>query len=161
MKNGLAAVRTFIIPSHVLVDTITFLRRVGSEGCEGFVVWGGHLVDDDTFRFTTAIVPAQQASMTEHGLLVTVGGQALFEINKRLHEQSQILAAQVHSHPTEAYHSSTDDTFPIATLVGALSIVVPDFARNAPDDLDQWAWYRLSPRGKWHPPAADMQVEIE
>jgi len=161
MKNGLLAVRTFIIPSHVLVETISFLRRVGGEGCEGFVVWGGQFVDNETFRFRTAIIPAQHASMTESGLLVTVGGQALFEVNRTLHEQSQILAAQVHSHPTEAYHSSTDDTFPLATLVGALSIVVPDFARNAPDDMDQWAWYRLSKQGKWILPSADTQVDIE
>lgn len=161
MKQGLSAVRTFIIPSQVILDTIAFLRRVGCEGCEGFVVWGGQFVDEATFRFTTAIVPAQHASMTEEGLLVTVGGEALFEVNRRLHEASQILAAQVHSHPTDAYHSTTDDTYPIATLVGALSIVIPDFARNAPDDLDQWAWYRLSSRGKWIPSAADLCIEIE
>lgn len=161
MKSGLLAVRTFIIPSSVLGETIKFLRKVGNEGFEGFVVWGGGLANAQTFRFTTAIIPAQRASMTENGLLVTVEGRALFDVNKTLHERAQILAAQVHSHPTEAFHSSTDDEFPLVTLVGALSVVVPDFARNAPDDLDSWAWYRLSKRGKWLPPTADTQVEIE
>jgi hypothetical protein len=36
---------------------------------------------------------------------------------------------QVHSHPTEAYHSETDDTYPIVTVRGGLSLVVPDFGR--------------------------------
>ena len=53
---------------------------------------------------------------------------------------------QVHSHPTVAYHSKTDDTYPIATLVGSLSMVFPFFG------IDGWessgiAAYRLGHEG--------------
>jgi len=35
---------------------------------------------------------------------------------------------QVHTHPGEAFHSATDDAFPIIHTVGFLSLVIPDFA---------------------------------
>jgi hypothetical protein len=59
-----------------------------------------------------------------------------------------LLIAQIHSHPSEAYHSETDDTYPIATTAGALSIVVPDFAIR-PFRLNDCAVYRLLPKQGW------------
>ena len=47
-----------------------------------------------------------------------------------LYEAKQVIGAQIHSHPTDAYHSDTDNTFPIATLDGSLSIVLPYFGRE-------------------------------
>ena len=161
MKDGLLGVRTFVIPPALLAETIEFLREVGAKGFEGFVLWAGELSDSRTLRFSTSIVPDQRAMMTDNGLLVTVDGKALFQVNKSVHERNEILAAQVHSHPTEAYHSSTDDAYPLVTLVGALSVVVPDFARNAPGDIDLWAWYRLSKRAKWLVVSSDTIIEIE
>src|SRR5207244_7264289 len=111
--------------------------------------------------FMTALIPEQRAVITENGLLVTVDGTALFKINKTIHAQSQILGGQVHTHPTTAYHSSTDDHFPLVTLVGALSVVLPNFARNAPDDVNDWAWYRLVDYRLWEPLTADTEVIFE
>ncbi len=99
--------------------------------------------------------------MTENGLLVAVEGKALFDVNRSVHERKEILAAQVHSHPTDAYHSSTDDAYPLVTLLGALSVVVPNFASNAPGDMDLWAWYRLSKRGRWVRIGRGTKVEIQ
>jgi hypothetical protein len=161
MKDGLLAVRTFLIPMSILSTTIEFLRRVGRDGCEGFVLWSGALAEREKFVFRSCIIPDQKAMATESGLLVTVDGKSLFEVNKNVHERGEILAAQIHSHPTTAYHSSTDDSYPLVTLLGALSIVIPDFAWNAPADVDEWAWYRLSRRGKWDPASKDTWVEIE
>lgn len=161
MKEGLLGVRTFVIPTAVLVETISFLRKVGARGNEGFVLWSGTLTSGRNFRFSSVVIPEQVAIETEHGLLVTVEGEALFRVNKAVHERAEILAAQVHTHPTDAYHSSTDDTFPLVTLVGALSVVLPDFARRAPQDIDRWAWYRLSKRAKWEPASTTTKIEIE
>lgn len=160
MRNGLLAVRTYVIPSAVLADTLSFLREVGREGFEGFVLWGGVLTRPDEMTFRSALIPRQRAMQTESGLLVTVEGSALFDVNRTLHERGEVLAAQVHSHPTEAYHSTTDDDFPMVTLMGALSIVVPDFAKNAPADIDAWAWYRLSRSSRWRMVDDSVCVEI-
>ena len=56
------------------------------------------------------------------------------------------LAAQVHSHPAEAFHSKADDAWAIVRHESALSIVVPYFASGvtASNFLDRSATFRLS-----------------
>jgi hypothetical protein len=77
---------------------------------------------------------------------VRVEGDELHRLNVWLFENHEELAAQVHSHPTEAYHSGTDDTYPIVTMRGGLSVVVPDFARAGLRG-DGVANYRLGKSG--------------
>ena len=89
-----------------------------------------------------------------------VSGEALFKVNKILYERDEILGGQVHTHPTSAFHSSTDDHYPLVTLLGALSLVLPDFARHAPNDIAMWAWYRMTDYGRWLP-AKNTEVSFE
>lgn len=159
--KGLLGVRKFVIQPDVIAETIKFLQQVGNYGYEGFVLWSGNIEDVSTFRFTTALVPEQQALITEHGLLVSVEGAALFRINKTIHERGEVLGGQVHTHPTSAYHSSTDDHYPLVTLLGALSVVLPDFARNSPGDIHHWAFYRLVGCGEWEVAAKNTEVVFE
>ena len=58
------------------------------------------------------------------------------------------LIGQIHTHPTDAYHSDTDDTYPIATTLGAISVVIPYFARQ-PFALSRCAVYRLIAGRGW------------
>lgn len=160
-RQGLLNIRRFIVQVPVLNETIRFLQEVGSEGYEGFVLWAGKTWQEETFRFTTAIIPEQHAMMTDEGLLVFVEGESLFKVNKTAHEQGEILGGQAHTHPTSAYHSSTDDHYPLVTLLGALSVVLPDFAKNAPADIDTWAWYRLTDYGIWEPASKSTEVVFE
>lgn len=76
-----------------------------------------------------------------------VEGPALHRLNVWLHEHGEFLAVQVHAHPGEAYHSDTDNTYPIVTENGALSIVVPYFGA-AGIRGGGTAAYRLV-RGRW------------
>jgi hypothetical protein len=157
--RGLLDVDEFLIPGAILDHTIEVLARAGQHHHEAFVVWGGSFVGDaKTFRFTSAIVPAQRAHSTPDGLLVTVDGAALFEVNKTLYTRRETLGGQVHSHPTEAFHSETDDHFPLVTLLGSLSVVVPDFAIKGLNGVQEWAWYRLVGIGAWKP--VDQQTKI-
>ena len=57
-----------------------------------------------------------------------------------LHEE---LLMQAHSHPGVPYHSTTDDRFPMVTMEGGISIVVPLFGFCALTDLRSCAVYRL------------------
>lgn len=159
--RGLLDVDHFVIPAQVLGHTIEFLKNVGRSGAEGFVLWGGKFESISQFRFASAFAPDQRSFATKDGLLVTVAGDALFSINKNLYERGEILAAQVHTHPTSAYHSGTDDHYPMVTLLGALSIVIPDFARYAPKDHAAWAWYRLIAYGEWAPLGKEVRVSFE
>jgi hypothetical protein len=147
-RSPLATVRRFAIPRKIIDSTLLVLQQAGDAGSEAFVVWGG-TPDGEELEFKSMLVPAQTGHQTRNGLLVTVNGEALFQVNKELFDRGEVLAAQVHSHPTAAFHSDTDDCFSLVTLVGALSIVVPYFGHNGLADLGDWAWYRLAGEGRW------------
>jgi hypothetical protein len=145
--SGLAHVKKVVVPSACVEEAHAHLRRVGREGLEGFALWAGEL-DGDTFLVRANIIPAQRGLGSDLGVCVVVGGEELHRINVWLYEHDMTLIAQLHSHPGEAYHSTTDDTYPIATATGSLSLVVPDFARD-PFSLMDCAVYRLIPPRGW------------
>jgi hypothetical protein len=149
MSVGLGGILTFVLPRTLLESSLEVLAQIGRSHAEGFVVWGGNRENDTQFRFQVGLVPEQRAYSTDEGLLVTVDGDALHDMNVRFNEQGLMLAGQIHSHPTGAYHSSTDDHLPLVTVIGGLSVVVPDFARDGLGARDRFAWYRLASYANW------------
>ncbi len=144
----LSDVERFRVPPEVVNATDRALREAGDRHAERFVLWTGH-VDDSEFRVQAAYIPAQTAHTLPDGLCVTVDGDELHTLNRWLYKNNQTLGIQVHSHPTHAFHSDTDSTYPIVTQRGGLSIVVPDFARRGTAGTGV-ATYRLDGRG-WRP----------
>jgi hypothetical protein len=140
----LERIERFVVPRQIVEHTERSLREAGQQGHERFVLWSGH-PSGGRFDVHTAHVPRQTAYKRKTGLLVRVEGQALHELNMWLYEAGQTLGAQVHAHPTEAFHSDTDDTFPIVTILGGLSLVVPDFCRAGL--LPRSAAFRLTNHG--------------
>lgn len=153
----LEAVREFVVPLKLVDQTLEPLQEAGHHGYEAFVLWGGHL-DGSEFEFVAVYCPEQTTSRGEEGLLVMVDGEALFRVNRAFYERGLILGGQVHSHPTDAYHSSTDDTYPLMTLAGGLSAVVPDFGDGGRERLSEWAWYRLVGAGEWAPVGDETRI---
>lgn len=135
----------FFVPRQIADDTDEQLREAGRLGYERFVLWTG-VIRQNEFDVATMHVPRQRAYRLPDGLCVRVEGDELHRLNVWLFEHEQRLAIQVHAHPTEAYHSDTDDTFPIVTTRGGLSLVVPDFAQRGVRG-DGTALYRLSASG--------------
>ncbi len=149
-QSPLAAARLFSVPVWLLESTVEVLQAAGAHQREAFVVWGGTVEAGGTeVVFRSGYVPQQEAYAAGNGLLVTVSGESLFDVNRQLYAHGHVLAAQIHSHPTHAYHSDTDDCFSLVTLTGALSIVVPNFAAGGASDLTGWAWYRLTGPAQW------------
>lgn len=136
-----------VVPRRFADAAQAHMRSVGLSGNEGFALWLGHR-DGVRFDVDETLIPQQQGRRVGRGVCVTVDGDELFRINRYLYDTGRQLIAQLHSHPTEAYHSETDDTFPIATTAGAFSIVVPDFAVR-PFALHDCAVYRLVPDQGW------------
>lgn len=142
---GLESINKVTVPVSVVEKTIKNLRYAGRRGVEGIVLWVGIAVGS-LFEVKDMIYPIQSGLETPEGLLVVVEANELHRINKWLFDHKMVAIAQLHSHPGEAYHSITDDTFPIVTTLGGLSIVVPDFASKQ-FQLNTCAVYRLSPSG--------------
>lgn len=143
--NTFNSIREFLVPSHICDATDRALRRAGLGRNEHFVLWSG-VIDEDRFLARTFHSPKQTAYRFESGLCVRVEGDELNRLNRWLYENGERLAVQVHSHPTDAFHSDTDDAYPMVTTLGGLSLVVPDFCRYGVRGPDT-ALYRLAPAG--------------
>jgi hypothetical protein len=145
--TGLADVTRVLLRSELLEATHATLREIGREGVEGLVLWAGRR-HGSVFAVEAVLCPNQRALRSESGLCVLVDGAEIHRINTWLYRNRMELVAQIHSHPGEAYHSALDDTIPLVTTAGGLSLVVPEFARGAVD-LARYAGYRLSADGEW------------
>jgi len=157
----LEAVREFVVPPELVDQTLEPLQEAGSHRYEAFVLWGGRFAGDDRFEFVSAYFPEQKTSRGKDGLLVVVDGEALFRVNRAFYEHGLILGGQVHSHPTDAYHSDTDDAYPLMTLIGGLSGVVPDFGDGGRERLSEWAWYRLVRAGEWATAGDETRITFQ
>lgn len=153
----LEAITRFVVPSAVIEQTDAQLRVAGLKLAECFVLWSG-IIEGDSFLVRAAHIPLQTAYRFDDGICVRVEGPELHRLNVWLFEHGQQLGVQVHSHPTEAYHSETDDTYPIVTVRGGLSLVVPDFARAGLRG-EGVASYRLTALG-WDELSADEAEQL-
>ncbi len=154
----LADVALFRVPKEAVSAAEDALQEAGRSGYERFVLWTG-MIDGAHFVVQNTRVPRQKSyKIRGRELLVRVEGDALHELNAQLYQSRQVLAIQIHAHPTEAYHSDTDDGYPIVTTLGGISIVVPDFCRRGLI-VPGTAFYRLSPRG-WEPQDASIMEVI-
>jgi len=145
--NDFSGIERVSIPRPLVDDAQLFLRRVGETGREGMVLWVGR-PNGKQFQVTDLLIPRQRGLKTRDGVCVVVDADEMHRINVELFQSGLRLIAQVHSHPMKAYHSDTDDEYAIATTVGSLSLVIPDFATRK-FDLSDCAVYRLSKNGSW------------
>lgn len=65
-----------------------------------------------------------------------------------LRKTDETVRVQVHTHPTLAGHSETDDAFALAPSTGFLSLVFPDFAQG-PIGFDGSHLVEMDVQGEW------------
>jgi hypothetical protein len=72
-------------------------------------------------------------------------------LRDRLRAGRLMVAAQVHTHPEKAFHSEADDRWAIIRHRGALSCVVPWFARRTRAErfLGDTKVFRLDASSEW------------
>lgn len=154
----LQGVRRFRVQASTVRETEGAIRAAGLDGYELFALWSG-MRDGDTFLVADVHVPRQVSYKLDTGLCVRVDGPELHRLNVWLYEARQVVGVQIHSHPGDAYHSETDDAYPIATLDGSLSIVLPSFGCDG-FGSPEIAAYRLE-RGGWRTLADPLSELIE
>lgn len=77
----------------------------------------------------------------------------------QLARERRTIRAQLHTHPGGAFHSGTDDHWPVVSQPGFLSIVIPDFA-TGPVSLER-AWVGLLDEGgRWCRVGAEAVIEL-
>jgi hypothetical protein len=79
----------------------------------------------------------------------------------RLRTQALYVVSQIHTHPLEAFHSSADDKWAIVRHVGALSIVLPNFAKSTTlkNFLREAAVYQLDDANSWNAVSSEQMAD--
>ncbi|SRR5258708_27558840 len=133
-------------PSSLLDATLTRLREAGQDRRECVMLWLGRR-EGDAIRVADAYRPIQIAR--EDMFEIPPAGMAA--LHSELRRCRFMVAAQVHSHPYEAFHSKADDRWAIIRHEGALSLVVPHFATTTmvSNFLDETKVYQFSASARW------------
>lgn len=133
-------------PIDIIQTSIEILREAGREGCEGVVLWLGcrnhdHIEVKDAF----------QPHYTSKADMFHITPEGMNALHDELRRRRCMVAAQVHTHPGRAFHSKADDRWAIVRHVGALSLVLPNFAFDTTADnfLAKARVYCFSDDGLW------------
>jgi hypothetical protein len=149
VRGGSAFLR---VSEGILVETAGTLRCCGLGECECVAYWTGPNSDD-----TVDGVEHPIHSRSPFGY--EIDSNWLTDLWKSLARSKRSVKAQIHTHPSRAFHSPTDDHWPIVSQAGFLSIVVPNFANSEP--LLDGAWIgRLQADGEWQRLASATEALI-
>ncbi len=134
-------------PLTVLESTLEWLRQAGKSNQEGIVLLLGRRGDDGDVAVLEAYRPEHSAEADRFH----IPRESIAVLLEHLRCERLMVAAQVHSHPDAAFHSAADDALAIVRHVGALSFVVPRFARaTTPENfLRESAVFELNSGNRW------------
>lgn len=85
-------------------------------------------------------------------VMTEVSAEELGNVWDDLLATRRTIVCQVHTHPGAAFHSDTDDRYPVVHSVGFLSLVIPDFGYRGVRDvhlavyLGEGRWEAATPR---------------
>ena len=134
------------ISSALVNKTLAQLQSVGRQRSEHVLLWLGKR-ENGNISINRLWIPEQRAGR-DFFEIPSRSMQALFD---ELRRDRLMVAAQVHTHPREAFHSWADDTWAIVRHAGALSLVLPYFAlKTTPQDfVRDAAVFVLSQENEW------------
>jgi hypothetical protein len=122
----LTAVTRYEVPPTLLRETFAELRRCGNGRRECQVLWVS------PWEQMNAIARVEHPI---HRAIVDgfeLEGAWLNAFWRDLARTKSGVRVQIHTHPSTAFHSPTDDAWPIIHTPGFLSLVIPRFAQGPP-----------------------------
>jgi proteasome lid subunit RPN8/RPN11 len=127
-------------------STLGFLSTAGHRHIECIVLWLGKR-NGDQVHVEEAYLPDQVAEED----MFLIPPASMTKLYAHLRAKRLMVAAQVHSHPREAFHSLADDRWAIIRHEGALSLVVPYFASqtSVANFLDQTKVFQFTSSRTW------------
>lgn len=133
--------------SLTLVEmTLSQLRDAGQHRRECVMLWlgrrNGNCID---------VVDAYRPEQVARADMFQIPRASMNTLYAELRQRRLMVAAQVHSHPLEAFHSRADDAWAIIRHEGALSLVVPYFASKTTtvNFLSQTKVFHFSGDARW------------
>ncbi len=111
------------ITGAAVAETVERLRASNTR--ERVVLWLGRR-QDDIVRIHEVFLPMQETAAD----YFRIPREGMEELLAHMRPKRLMVAAQVHTHPEEAFHSPADDRWAIVRHQGALSLVVPRFCQT-------------------------------
>ena len=139
------------LPASLLQSVMDTLMDCGSGRNECIVYATARL---ESPRVADAFIHPHHASTP---VSTTVESAELNHVWDELRETGRKIVMQIHSHPAAAFHSSTDDNFPIIHSVGFLSLVLPSFGGRGLEGA-HLAVYEGG--ASWHAPSEEKKPEF-
>ena len=130
------------LPRRMLEESFTMFRACGANCRECQVFWLSEWTSPS--KLTKVVHPKHKSSM--HGL--AIDDRWIGDFWNHLVERGLGVRVQIHTHPYEAFHSQTDDEFPLLFDVGFLSLVIPNFAQG-PAGFDDAYLTEIQLDGRW------------
>jgi hypothetical protein len=144
----------FRLPHAIIDESFSHFRRCGAGRRECQVLWIGPWADGDTI--TEVVHPQHHA----HHCGFELDGAWLNDLWIKLADRNVGIRVQVHTHPQGAFHSPTDDAWPIVHTPGFLSLVIPDFGLGRVG-LDGAFLAEFDKYGRFHEVEIDSHLVIK
>jgi hypothetical protein len=117
------AVSPLEVGAAMIVETVDYLREWSLR--ERVVLWLGRR-DGDRTLVREVYVPIQVTAAD----LFRIPAEGMDALFSHMRAERLMVAAQVHTHPAEAFHSPADDEWAIVRHEGGLSLVLPRFCQT-------------------------------
>lgn len=141
------------VPTTVLRETFAELRRCGAARRECQVLWTGPWVDP--LAVTALVHPSHRA----HGAGFELDSSWLTTFWQELTRTGSGVRVQIHTHPGRAFHSETDDAWPLIHTPGFLSLVIPHFATGEVGFAGAYLT-EIGEDGHWHEVHLPDRLEV-
>jgi hypothetical protein len=135
----------------VWAGTLVQLRDCGRGRNECVIYWTGPLDNDD--MVDRAVHPEHTSAPGHYA--PTQEWLQRFWVS--LHREKRTVRGQVHTHGGPAFHSRTDDEYPLVHTTGFVSLVVPDFACSASRTSAMYL-VEMGVNGEWRPVAVGDRI---
>jgi hypothetical protein len=145
---------TYHLPLSILDTTFAFLRECGRGRHECQVLWLSPWSSPGTI--TEVVHPKHRAHLDGFVL----DDKWISDFWLRLAREKLGIRVQVHTHPHEAFHSLTDDRFPIIHTPGFLSLVFPDFGLREVGFEDAYLT-EIQSNGRWQETAISTRLIVK
>jgi hypothetical protein len=140
-----ATVVLYRVPRAVVAASAEALRTLSNDRIEAVVLWQGRVRSRRTAEVCELVVPRQRAG----ALHFDVPLEERMRLIDVVTAAGDIILAQLHTHPREAFHSAADDRLAIPQHVGGISIVVPDFGQYWDGDFGAASVHRHLGGARW------------
>ena len=142
------------LPRRMIDETFATFRSCGAGKRECQLYWTSSW--DDPSALTDVVHPNHGSSFGS----VLLDGAWISRFWLQLADKGLGVRVQVHTHPGEAFHSKTDDDFPLIHEAGFLSLVIPDFALGSVG-FDRAYLTEIQTDGSWRQVAIEERLAVD